>query len=386
MGYNINGPIVRQNLVMAVDAGYNRSYDGRENLVARSAYNATDWTIPLGNATLTTGIDAPDGTNTAIRFAGNNVADTMLRVNHPTVSASGTESYTVSFFARLIGGANTALVVDWSDNIPFTTYGPSLITNEWVRITTSGVAPAGSKTFVDLLGNITTNCVIDFWGLQVERSAAVTNYTPTSGSTISRGTTWTDMISGTTFSSTANTPYNAANGGSFTFTQAASSFVTNTTHPSLNITDNLTLESWVFVNSWNNVGGILTYGTDAAEQYTMFTSSDDRFYFAYNWPGTWYQLFTPRQGSATQRWFHVVSTFVDGTVKIYVNGELSAQTTHALRTLPSVAGGFLTIGNQHPGGDEMLNGRVAIARIYNRALTPLEVSQNFAAHRGRFGI
>lgn len=386
MGYNINGPIVRQNLVMAVDAGYSRSYDRRENLVDYSAYNASAWTLPLGNATFTTGIDAPDGTNAAVRFTASTAGGTLLRVNHPGVTTNGTDLYTVSMFVRLISRTTGGLSIGWADTSPSGDYTSSLIANQWVRVSYTAATPAGTRSFIDLIDNVVTDVVIDIWGVQVEKSTAVTDYTPTSGSTISRGTTWTDMISGTTFSSTANTPYSAANGGSFTFTQAASSFVTNSAHPSLNITDNLTLESWVFINSWNNLGSMLTYGSDAAEQYTMFNSSDDRFYFAYNWPGTWYQLFTPRQGSATQRWFHVVSTFVDGTVKIYVNGELSAQTTHALRTLPAAAGAFLTIGNQHPGGDEMLNGRVAIARIYNRALTPTEVSQNFAAHRGRFGI
>jgi hypothetical protein len=38
------------------------------------------------------------------------------------------------------------------------------------------------------------------------------------------------------------------------------------------------------------------------------------------------------------------------------------------------------------GGDRPLNGNIAQASIYNRALTAAEIQQNFNAQRGRFGI
>ena len=391
MGYSVNGPIVRDSsLVMAVDAGYNLSYDGRENLANNSTYNATTWTLPAGNATITTGIDAPDGTNTAVRFTGTNTGNALLRVNHPSITPNGTDSYTVSFFARSISGtiASNGLATDWSDGGPSGDYTSSLSLNNWVRISFTAVATAVGRSFVDIISDTSTNRVIDFWGLQVEKSPTVTTYTPTNGSIISRGTTWRDMISGTTFSSVANTAFSTDNGGYFTYSGAASSFVSNSTHPSINITNNLTLEAWVFVSSWNNFGGIITFGTDAAEQYTLVMRSSGAFSFAYNWPGTWYITTSAEQGTSTGRWFHVASTFVDGVVRIYVNGAASGTPiVHPLAALPAVTGSpFLTIGNQHPGGDEMLVGRVAIARIYNRALTPTEISQNFAAHRGRFGL
>jgi hypothetical protein len=83
----------------------------------------------------------------------------------------------------------------------------------------------------------------------------------------------------------------------------------------------------------------------------------------------------------------VVVTFASGTAKMYINGVLVNSTNaFGITTLPAVASAYLTIGNNHPGGDEMLNGRVGLTRIYNRELSLQEVQQNFNAMRGRFNV
>lgn len=388
MGYAINPPIVRENLVFAVDAASSGSFDKRENIVDYSTYNAGTWTIPLGNATLTTGIDAPDGSNTAVRFTGGGAADALFRVTHPSVTPNGTAQYTISMYVRLISGttAVNGIVMGWQDLTPSGSYLASLVTNQWVRITFTATPTAVARTFIDIVDNTTTNYVMDFWGLQIEKSPTVTDYTPTSGAQIFRGTNWTDMISGTNLTSAANTIYNADNGGSFVFSGASTSFLTNNTHAGLNLTNNMSMEAWVYITTWNDLGGIITYGTDTAEQYTLMTRVGGNFQAAYNWPGTWYTVTSAGQGTGINRWFHVVATFVDGQHRIYVNGVLSSLWLQSLTTYPVVAGAYLTIGNQHPGGDEMFYGRVSIARIYSKALTATQVSQNFAAMRGRYGI
>ena len=395
MSYSANPSIVRDGLVYCVDAANERSYAFKENLNPWSTYDAVQWVLPNGNATLTTGIDAPDGSNTAVRLTCSNAGDTLFRINHPTIAVSGTNAYTVSFYVRLISGTSSAsgqLVSDWSDGGPSFDYRTWLLTNAWVRVYITSTPAAGNKTFLDLLNNNTNNYVMDYWGVQIERSPAVTEYTPTiggvsPGTAITRGTSWNDMISGTgSVGPVSNSIFDSVRGGAFGFTGASTSFITTNTYAPLNLTNNMSMEAWVRVDAWTSIGGIMTFGTDAAEQYALWTNTGGIFVASYNWPGTWYQTWSVAQGGATGNWFHVVATFTDGVLRIYVNGVLSNVSSNTLTTFPTVSGAYLTIGNNHPGGDEMFNGRVAIARIYNIPLTPLQVNQNFAAHRGRFGI
>jgi hypothetical protein len=83
----------------------------------------------------------------------------------------------------------------------------------------------------------------------------------------------------------------------------------------------------------------------------------------------------------------VAVTFASGAAIMYINGVFASSTaTFGITTLPAVASAYLTIGNNHPGGDEMLNGRVGLARVYSRVLTLAEIKQNFNAYRGRYGV
>jgi hypothetical protein len=82
------------------------------------------------------------------------------------------------------------------------------------------------------------------------------------------------------------------------------------------------------------------------------------------------------------QWLHLVTTF-DGTNLIaYVNNVAGDA---------CIASGFnfsstdLTFGLRL-GGEAHFDGRIGTARLYNRGLTPAEVSNNFSAERSRFGV
>lgn len=156
------------------------------------------------------------------------------------------------------------------------------------------------------------------------------------------------------------------------------------TSSSFNITNNLTLEALVNVNVFNPAGAIFTYGADGGEQYSIWTNSDSKFYFSTNWPNTWYQ--GTSTALSTNTWYHIVATFASGAWRIYINGALNNSGTFAISVLPTVASAYLTVGVNHPGGDEYFNGKIALGRIYNRVLSATEVKQNYYSLRGRFGI
>ena len=89
----------------------------------------------------------------------------------------------------------------------------------------------------------------------------------------------------------------------------------------------------------------------------------------------------------TNTWYHITWVFntTNSVVKVYVNGTLDKTTTITgtfnTNTYKTFSGlGYYT-GNQH-----RLNGKLGNFMIYNRELTASEVSQNFNAQRGRFGV
>lgn len=97
---------------------------------------------------------------------------------------------------------------------------------------------------------------------------------------------------------------------------------------------------------------------------------------------------------------HVVMT-IDETngMYIYVNSVLASDEQSANFSLSTIIGGhsFMSLGGNFRIGNLSfgayvnastftLNGRIAIARVYNKSLTAAEIKQNFEVQRGRFNI
>ena len=103
--------------------------------------------------------------------------------------------------------------------------------------------------------------------------------------------------------------------------------------------------------------------------------------FQYGGNGGGGNLFVSGGTATTGVWCHIAMTFDGSTAYGYFN---KTQTTG------NIGANAGTIGNSilgsYNGGNEILNGNIAMAQIYNRALTQAEVTQNFNAVRGRFGL
>ena len=78
----------------------------------------------------------------------------------------------------------------------------------------------------------------------------------------------------------------------------------------------------------------------------------------------------------------VVSRGLDNAMKIYVDGkeELSATITQA--SFPSFRGFYL--GTYRTPGNRWFDGSISNVSIYNRALSPTEIKQNYLAIKGRY--
>jgi hypothetical protein len=84
-------------------------------------------------------------------------------------------------------------------------------------------------------------------------------------------------------------------------------------------------------------------------------------------------------------WSHIVGTY-DGTImRAYLNGvQIYAEAQTG--TIPDATYVLGTYGLGLTDGVHNFNGLLPLSRIYDRALTAVEVMQNFNAMRGRYGI
>lgn len=196
--------------------------------------------------------------------------------------------------------------------------------------------------------------------------------------TTTRGSTQvlSDLISNNSITANSLT---YASDGTFSFNGVDSYLDLGTT---TQLTDNFTLSVW-HINP--NVGFIVDQGNIGVDptgclewtNYGLTLSSNNN-------PG----VITDTTGAAnliTSRWNNVVCTFSAGTVKFYVNGELSYTTTAAFSSF-SPGGNILKIGRRAFNTASIFSGTLGVVKVYNKVLSAGEVRQNFNALRGRYGL
>jgi hypothetical protein len=191
------------------------------------------------------------------------------------------------------------------------------------------------------------------------------------------GTTWTDLSGRGNAGTLTNGPtYSTANGGSIVF-DGSNDYVSGSI-PTLN---DWSMTLWY--RSTDITSNPVFYpfsGTTGANGLgfggTFDATTNNRWYF---FDGT-NALSSANTAITTNVWYYLVVTKSSTTYNLYTNGSLSLNTTGVDVSL--------TQYNLGRRGDAQwyVNGQIAQASIYNRALTATEVSQNFNALRGRYGI
>jgi len=201
------------------------------------------------------------------------------------------------------------------------------------------------------------------------------------------GTTWTDLSGlGNTGTLTNGPTYNSSNLGSIVF-DGVDDYVQIPARSS-NILTTLSMECWFKANGtplngfhvlFQKEGGFSggsVYGLRSLPNSTFYAmichdslSENQKFL---------YSTTTLTNGI----WYHIAST-LDGSYnwRIYVNGVL--ENSSVLTAFPFQNSSAINIGT---GDSRYTNGNISNLKIYNKALTAAEVSQNFNALRGRFGI
>lgn len=145
------------------------------------------------------------------------------------------------------------------------------------------------------------------------------------------------------------------------------------------------------MESWNKPtttlqNGFLFEKGQVNTQYSNFYNSDGVFYFRTIGLTPQDLTFTAAEYITINQWNHIVCVVGGGTKTVYINGIQRYQQTGITGSMPTgqtnqYVGKYGNAGNNYP-----FSGSIAVSRVYNRALSSSEVSQNFNALRGRFGI
>jgi hypothetical protein len=221
-------------------------------------------------------------------------------------------------------------------------------------------------------------------GLVLALDAADRNSYPGSG------TAWTDLSGNGNNGTLTNGPtFNSANGGSIVF-DGSNDYVTLGTPALMNgVQVPLTICLWARANSfgeYNTLWGVY-YSISGGQLYSLFrVDSGTLRYFTSNSSGG--IQFNGSFAPSTSVWnFYVVTvsgTLSSPSVTIYLNSSSQTFSYSTLTSSPNLSVDFKIGSNSN--GSQLWNGNISNVMWYNRALTASEISQNFNALKGRYGI
>lgn len=202
------------------------------------------------------------------------------------------------------------------------------------------------------------------------------------------GSTWFD-VSGNGYNGTLINSPTFSSSGFFTFNGTNST--ASVTKPFPNIVGQISVEIWVNFASYSNEPVLMHKGT----HYTLHmrnSSGTDRWTWADS-SNYSYANFGYRQASglyATNTWMQLVCTKdSSNNVRLYKNGVLLDTRTAFGSPLAATNSTLWIVGysdNDTTPSSSVLNGSVAVAKVYNSTLSDADILQTFNALRGRFSL
>jgi len=200
------------------------------------------------------------------------------------------------------------------------------------------------------------------------------------------GTSWIDLSGRANNGTLTNGPtFNAGNGGNIVFDGVDDYADLGTNSSLINLTNNITVESWIKTSV--PTSRLTIYGNGYSGTGMMFGTSA-------NTPGglevyypTIFVAYSTAGVLQSNVWQHVVYTRNGSglnTHAFYING-ISQSVTQTANGGDS----WGTSGtNRYLGlrSGVMFNGQISLSKVYNRALTAAEVLQNYNSTKSRFGL
>jgi hypothetical protein len=325
-----------------------------------------------------------------------------------TIGESGTVTFTVTtnlpngtvVYWENIGTTNPQDFTDDLNSGAVAVSGGSASFTRTLRSNVAGVdgVGEGSETIVMIVG--TTPRYLGGGVLAVASTVTVLDNPVTSGLILhldagnpasypGSGTTWTDLSgSGNTGVLTNGPGYSGLNGGRITF-DGADDVISIANSASLQVGDTFTVSAWINATSLTGRLGIFSTRTaNPAGCWQIEVGEGNALPngISVTGVGTW--IFSSASGIlTTNTWYHICYT-KNGNAQLggtlYLN---SVSLTPAATTAYSIINNSdIKVVGRGAATTQNFPGSISQTLLYNRALTADEVTQNFNASRGRFGI
>ena len=419
-----NGPqIVRNGLVLNLDAGNNKSY-------------STNRFQSLGSGTVTENVTFPyQGTGTFQRVAtGTVIGGYTVRPNDvvysyalgvlgchyhggPAPVVAGT--YATFSFDYLVTGATTYPIADYLASFEGVASGAittaNSLQNVWQRrsVTVGPISTSGNLNMYLYPGACGGQRLADSGTIYYRNPKVEITNVDTGNSTFSSTSNiglWYDL-SGNGYNGTlTNGPTsNVSNKGNILFDGSNDEITTNLPLTNFPSYSSFTFETWVKITAFPAVLSANQYGVTYQAGVLLGATyyAGAALYWYGNNNGNAFNLYGFIRGADAYRttsaysfslnqWYHcvMVNNAALGTLVLFINGTLYSSVATA--TLPYDPANTPTAGNigisksQIDGGGtanyRAFGGNMAIARAYNRALTNAEITQNYEATKTRFGL
>ena len=355
--------------------------------------------------TTTTGLaDDPAGRSNAVRFT--KTTDTTPRYGFQTCGSatlSGNTDYVISLFYKYDGHAFTSSIeynnsghfdLSWVCNLNIAESGVTIASaanctgkvvaysNDWYRVDvelTTGASPSGNPQYlVKMQGDTGTSLLVAY--AQLEQASSVGPLVPTFGTAqtspvlLPQGLTTGRDITG------VNLFENVRKQGALNLD--GNSWAEVHDNASLDITDAITLEAWVYADEFAdmNGAGIIAKWDEFNKQSYLFYSLDyNTYYFFISSTGANNDNVSFSLDSADEnKYNHLVCVYDGSNITMYKNGSVAVTDTTALSSL-YVSDKVLEIGRYDLSTTRTIETQIAQPRIYNRALTAEEVQRNYNA-------
>ena len=216
-------------------------------------------------------------------------------------------------------------------------------------------------------------------------------YQKATGGTIVYDGTYTThtftSVGSTTFqpASSAAPQYTTLKGGALTF-NGSTHHLTTPNSGSLCLTNDLTINVWMYTTGATSSGlGLVAKAPESGDyDYMLYltSSSTSIAFYKKNAAGV-AESSTGYSSTFIGNWVNVCYTVSGTTCVGYINGTVVDNRTFTNAGI-RVTNNPLRIG--HAWGNVFYTGYLPVVQIYNRALTATEVTNNFMALRGRYGV
>jgi hypothetical protein len=192
------------------------------------------------------------------------------------------------------------------------------------------------------------------------------------------GTTWSDLVGGNDGTLTNGPTYDSANGGSIVFDGVNDYVQTGT----ITTFSSVTLDFWVYLGPTTQTGNSIISKRASYQNQQDF----NLFLFAYSNQlnldiGNTRVSGTSLSGNAL---YNITATYdsSNGAVKVYVNNSIDINSTISTGLITSNTSD--TYIGRLGGSSYYWDGKIFTGKIYNRALSASEVTQNYNALKNRF--